>query len=262
MTNPTTSTPISFIKTHHQEHMQQQPQPPHIYTISTLNALVSNHTAKLSDTTNIFYIKSVHSSMIYDRQLKYWTLLIRNDQTHDQNAPNTPNAQTPTIAQPFPHWIPITSCLESIHGSGGYLSRYITIYLEQTFDQTGEITLGIPPLYFSIGTSLALGKRVGVSKLNTLLFSCSINPGEVAQFFIKPNFVNVPQLKRIWYKFKAKKLHYVGLNFIKSFKMFVVDTPENQCWVSRNIDDLQCGGGKPLANVDEEDGYSKIRIQL
>ena len=122
------------------------------------------------------------------------------------------------------------------------MSRYITITIEQTLDQIGEASIGIPPIYFSIGTSLAIGKRVGMSKLNTLLFSCAINPGEVAQFYIRPSFVVVPELKRIWYKFKGKKLHYVGLNVIKSFKMLVVvDTPEHQCWVTRDINDLQCG---------------------
>ncbi|CCG23283.1 hypothetical protein CORT_0D04430 [Candida orthopsilosis Co 90-125] len=221
---------------------------PHIYTISTLEALQSSaHITKLSNTNNLFYIKSTQSSLQYDYQLNYWTLLTTTNTSSgsnfnfDANTDSISNSSSPSPPTQPHSWIPITSCLESIHGSGGYLSRYITIYLETTMDQIGEVTLGIPPVYFSIGTSLAVGKRVGLSKLNTLLFSCSINPGEVAQFYIRPSFIEIPNLKCRWYKLKGKKLHYVGFNVIKSFKMLVVDTPEHQCWVSRNINDLQCG---------------------
>lgn len=235
----TISSPPPFINqtTSFYETTSQQKQPqPHIYSISTLDALQApRHIAKLSNTNNIFYIKSSQSSLQFDHKLKYWTLLKTATNTNDPESP------FPPPIHPFHSWVPITSCLELIYGSGGYLSRYITLYIEQTLDQIGEATIGIPPVYFSIGVSLALGKRVGVSKLNTLLFSCAINPGEIAQFYIRPSFMYVPRLKRRWYKFKGKKLHYVGFNWIKLFKMLVVDTPEHQCWVSRNINDLQCG---------------------
>lgn len=217
---------------------------PHIYSISTLDVLQSPpHIAKLSNTNNIFYIKSSQSSLQFDHELKYWTLLTTATNTNDPESetPPPPRFSPPPPIHSFHSWVPITSCLELIHGSGGYLSRYITLYIEQTLDQIGEATIGIPPVYFSIGISLALGKRIGISKLNTLLFSCAINPGEIAQFYIRPSFIHVPRLKRRWYKLKGKKLHYVGFKWIKLFKMLVVDTPEHQCWVSRNINDLQCG---------------------
>ncbi|KAI5958849.1 hypothetical protein KGF57_002283 [Candida theae] len=242
--NLTEITPYFLKITQQRESTQSQP---HVYAISTLDKLQSStHISKLSNHNNIFYIKSRQSSLQFDHKLEYWTLLTANsttvtDATATANTNTNTNTDTNTLTSST--WIPITSCLESIHGSGGYLSRYITIHLEQTLDQIGEATLGIPPLYFAIGTSLAMGKRVGFAKQNTLLFSCAINPGEVAQFYIRPHFVNVVGLKRVWFKFKGKKLHYVGYNFIKPFKMLVVDTPEHQCWVSRNINDLQCGEG-------------------
>lgn len=260
--SPAANLTTSFFRTHPAS-PASPPLRPHIYAISTLEALQSStHITKLSNTNNIIYIKSSQSSLQYDHKLNYWTLItVKNRNTNSDLPPSLLPSPPPPPPSPPPtpqlhhSWIPITSCLELIHGSGGYLSRYITITIEQTLDQIGEASIGIPPIYFSIGTSLAIGKRVGMSKLNTLLFSCAINPGEVAQFYIRPSFVVVPELKRIWYKFKGKKLHYVGLNVIKSFKMLVVvDTPEHQCWVTRDINDLQCG-----KTFDKED---RVTVQL
>ncbi|KAI3405939.2 hypothetical protein KGF56_001158 [Candida oxycetoniae] len=168
--------------------------------------------------------------MQYNPRTKLWTEIVKQD----------PQAQT--ITRKLDRWVAISSCLESIHGSGGYLSRYVIFYIHATVENQIGVASGLPPVFYYLtgGLNVSLGIKAGMSKLLTLLFSCAINPGEIAQFLIRPKYVLIPNMKTIMYKFKGKKLHKVRVEYIKSFKMLSIDTPEHQCWVSRNIADLQC----------------------
>ncbi|KAI5962454.1 uncharacterized protein KGF55_003530 [Candida pseudojiufengensis] len=196
------------------------------YSIESLEKLLKDHAELLDDENNIFYFKSTNSSLQYDQSEKNWIEFIVVDGSY-----------IPTLHNM--NWIPISSCLESIHGSGGYLSRYTILYLDTTIENNLDLSMGVP-FYFSEGISLAIGVRIGYGKLITLLFSCSINPGEIGQLFIKPKYIITPNIKSIIWKFKNKKMNKIGLKYIKPFKMLVIETPEHQCWVSRDINNLQC----------------------
>ncbi|KAI5954301.1 hypothetical protein KGF54_002076 [Candida jiufengensis] len=215
----------------HSSSSQQTPpkfkkEQPKTYSIESLDKLVSQHSDLLKNKQNVFFLKSTNSSLQYDKKEKNWIEFIKVDAQY-----------VPTLHNM--NWIPITSCLESIHGSGGYLSRFTILYLDTTIENYLDLSIGIPT-YFASGISLAIGVRVGYGKLLTLLFSCSINPGEIGQLFIKPKYIITPNLKTVLWKFKNKKMNSLKIRFIKPFKMLVLETPEHQCWVSRDIEDLQC----------------------
>ncbi|CAK9437235.1 uncharacterized protein LODBEIA_P16130 [Lodderomyces beijingensis] len=203
-----------------------------VYSVKSMEALQSNHSHLLQNKQSMFFFKNTNSSMQYDISTGYWTEISKQDPMME------------ATVHLFDKWIPITACIESIHGSGAYMSRYITLYIHATVENAIGGAPGFPPIfvYLSGGISLGIGVRVGVSKLYTLLFSCSINAGEVAQLFVRPSFIKVPDLKIVKYKFKKKRLNKVGTRYIKSFKMLALDAPEHQCWVSRDVSDLQCKG--------------------
>lgn len=209
---------------------QGNSKPHTIYSIWSIEDLQHKHIDKLHNANNIFFIKNTNSSLQFDQQSKSWIEICKK------------NAKDKTFIQTLDKWIPISSCLESIHGSGAQISRVVSFHIAANMDTGVGVATNFPPIAViaNAGLNLALGVRVGISNLVTVSFSCTINTGEIAQFFIKPMYVVIPDLKTIMYKLKKGRLHKVKVQNINSFRMLNAETPEHQCWVSKDVNDLQC----------------------
>lgn len=201
---------------------------PTVYSLRSIEELESKHADKLSDTTNVFQFKDTKSSLQYNHRNRNWVEVRQKDP-----------ADAPQIF-PLEYWIPASYCLDSTSGSGGTISRIVTVLLEAAVENYVDLYIGFPTYAFLEALGLSIGVKVGKVMAATLLFSCAVNKGEILQMQYRPSYVLVPTMEAILYKFKGKKFKKLKIKVIKPFKMLVIDAPEHQCWATNKAEHLQC----------------------
>lgn len=218
----------SMARTELQLLKKQEPAAPTVYSLRSIDELESKYPDKLNDKTNVFHFKDTKSTLQYNHRNHKWVELRQKD---------------PTVApqiSPLEYWIPASYCLDSTSGSGGTISRVITVLLEASVENYVDLYIGFPTYAFLEAIGLSIGVKVGKVMAVTLLFSCAVNKGEILQMQYRPSYVLVPTMEAILYKFKGKKFKKSKIKVIKPFKMLVIDAPEHQCWATNKADHLQC----------------------
>lgn len=204
------------------------PPPSTIYSIRSLQDLQDKHIDKLNNTSNIFHFKDTKSSLYYSQKEKAWVeLKVRN-----------PDEQVQKF--PLGYWIPASYCLDATTGSGGTISRAITVVYETAVENYMDLYAELPSFTIHDAAGLSLGVKIGTQVAVTLLFSCALREGEIMQMQYRPSYITVPEMEAIQYKFKGNLLKKKKVKKIKPFKTLIIDAPEHQCWATRNIHDLQC----------------------
>ncbi|EGW33937.1 uncharacterized protein SPAPADRAFT_59326 [Spathaspora passalidarum NRRL Y-27907] len=221
------SQPPEFIDLGAKLKLPEIPKSPIIYSVKSLDELETKHIEMLSNTNNTFFLKDSNSSLYYDPLIKMWTGLKQEDPNY------VPEKQ-------YSDWLPVSSCLDSRMGSGGVILRSIKVAFEATMEFENELQFQTSPIGLELGVQAATGFKVGAQVETTLLFSCSLNEGEIGQMQYRPSYIIAPRMLRTIYKLKGKKLTPYKVKLLKKFKVLLLETPEHRCWVTDDPENIPC----------------------
>ncbi|RCK66260.1 hypothetical protein Cantr_01997 [Candida viswanathii] len=220
---------IPRLRRKHKHRIKPEPSsPPTVYSLRSIEDLQVKHADKLNSTSNLFHFKDTKSSLYYSTKERSWVEI------------RLKNCSDTVQRFPLEYWIPASYCLDSTEGSGGTVSRSISVLMEVAMENYMDIYAGLPAFLIHEAAGVSVGVKVGKQMVTSLLFSCYVNDGEILQMRYRPSYVIVPEMMAILYKFDGKKLRKKKVKKIKPFKTLVIDAPEHQCWASTNINDLQC----------------------
>lgn len=176
---------------------------------------------------NVFYFKDTQSSVYYDHEDKDWF-----EYSLKKEEPATVHA--------FPDLIPISPCIDSSEGDGGYVSQKYEVGLTITG------TLG-PQLSYNI-SPITIGANIGLAVAPSFSFSgsyeCDVAKGQYGQMFIEPFYVDLPsggRRKVAYRKFRGIVANGESYESFSRFKMIAKHKPNHYCLVDTDPGNLQCG---------------------
>lgn len=175
---------------------------------------------------NVFYFRNSKNSLYYDDDKETWfQISLKENQKAEVKS--------------FPELIPISPCLDSSEGDGGYITQEYDVQVSVTGSLGFELSLNLSPI--TLGATL--GVSVGNSFTYSGIFECDASKGEYAQMFIEPFFVEVPEGTRRLVVYRRYKGIVVGddREDFHRYKLIAQHQPNHVCLIGKDPSDLKCG---------------------
>ena len=169
----------------------------------------------LSDHENSFHLQKANRTVYYDKSRELWYM-----EWHE-----SPFGLQTDVR------VPLTWCYDMSQGPGGAINQAFEILLstEQLFGKQGKVE-GI----MQVKGTILLG-LFDVSLTESITYkgthSCQVKAGKYARLYIKPQYIHIPERKRVAIRFdESQEIEEIGeVEVIAAFKRLILELPVMEC---------------------------------